>query len=69
MKSTVRMPVMTYRHLCQRCGPRYHDNGYLWDSSLERPSVCPRCRSRYWDKPVTCHEQSQAQVKRWRGGK
>lgn len=67
MKSTVRMPVMTYRHHCQRCGPRYHDSGYLWDSPLERPSVCPRCHNRYWDKPVHMHSQSQAQFKRWRG--
>ncbi len=29
---------------CLRCG---HD----WPSEQERPTICPKCKSPYWDKP------------------
>jgi len=30
---------------CKRCG-------WLWVSSLEYPTVCPKCHNPYWDKEV-----------------
>jgi predicted Zn-ribbon and HTH transcriptional regulator len=29
---------------CLRCG-------HTWRSMIERPRVCPRCKSYVWDKP------------------
>ena len=34
-----------YEHVCLRCG-------HGWVSSVERPSQCPRCRSRRWNKNI-----------------
>ena len=31
------------KHKCKRCD-------YEWESLLERPKTCPRCKSYYWDK-------------------
>ena len=31
------------KHNCKRCK-------YEWESVMERPKTCPRCKSYYWDK-------------------
>jgi len=31
------------KHKCLRCE-------YEWESRLERPRTCPRCKSYYWDQ-------------------
>lgn len=30
---------------CKRCD-------HQWKSNLEKPKVCPKCKSYYWDKPI-----------------
>lgn len=30
---------------CKRCE-------YQWESTLEHPKTCPRCKSYYWMKPL-----------------
>lgn len=32
------------KHQCKRCE-------YAWESNLEEPKTCPRCKSYYWNKP------------------
>lgn len=42
MKTTT---IKVYEHECQRphCG-------HTWQSKLQRPVVCPRCKSYSWDE-------------------
>ncbi len=35
-----------YIHHCLRC-----KGGHTWASKLERPAVCPKCHSAWWDRP------------------
>lgn len=36
--------ISAYRHTCYRCK-------FEWESMLLAPLECPRCKSRYWDRP------------------
>ncbi len=36
--------IEVYRHTCGRCA-------HVWRSDLNKPVVCPKCKSPYWDKP------------------
>jgi predicted Zn-ribbon and HTH transcriptional regulator len=38
---------------CLKCG---HD----WASRSERPTICPKCKSAYWDRPKTVKAKAQA---------
>lgn len=31
------------KHICKRCT-------YTWDSLLDHPKTCPKCKSYFWDK-------------------
>lgn len=38
----------TYGYLCERCDHRWLPNSL---TAAEDPKVCPKCKSRYWNKP------------------
>ena len=38
----------TYKHVCKRCG--YGEKEGEWESTLERPKVCTRCKTYFWDQ-------------------
>ena len=37
-----------YRHVCKRCG--YGEKEGEWEGTLERPKVCTRCKTYFWDQ-------------------
>lgn len=42
---------------CTRCG-------YTWSSSMSIPSICSKCKSRYWRVPRMTAEQRHAHTRR-----
>ena len=43
MQSNILISKMIYIHKCKRCG-------HEWASKSEQPTVCPKCKTPYWDK-------------------
>lgn len=43
---------------CLRCGHEWHPR----DDDL--PKVCPKCKSKYWNRPVTRKTVSEARKKK-----
>ena len=54
MPKNKRLRKIMFR-VCLRCG-------YEWQSKVEHPKRCPgpKCKSQYWDKPVTKTGTSEA---------
>ena len=41
--STTKFTKTFYKHTCNRCGAS-------WDSAVETPKSCAKCRNPYWNK-------------------
>ena len=54
------MPQITLRgYLCERCGHKWLPKD---ESMKDKPKVCPRCKSPYWDTPRRLNVGKKQQV-------
>ncbi len=54
------MPQITLRgYLCERCGHKWLPKD---ESMKDKPKVCPRCKSPYWDTPRRMNVAKKQQV-------
>jgi predicted Zn-ribbon and HTH transcriptional regulator len=37
--------IMVIQYICERCDHKWHPR------QNELPTICPKCKSAYWDKP------------------